>query len=49
MMNESQQWNLMIVTKNGYRVYINFELKEVSDPTFDEILRENAVNDVLVV
>lgn len=47
--SESKQWQLMIVTKNGYRVYLSFSSVEAIEPTEEEIENAGAQSSFLVL
>lgn len=46
--NESNRWHLMLVTQNGYRIYIQFEEKEVERPNLEEYKIEGSSSDFLI-
>jgi hypothetical protein len=46
--SESRQWHLLLVTQNGYRIFIRFELDQVSEPSEEELKKSDAIVDFII-
>ena len=44
---ESEKYHLMLVTQNGYRVFIGFSTDSYTQPSYDELKEESACNDYI--